>query len=84
MGEQPKFMVAVDPDALAALQAEIAALRREVRAVRMVPKPEWVTAAEYAKQLGVTRRTVMNRIAAGSIQSSRQGNTVLVRANPDA
>lgn len=35
MGE-PRIMVAVDPDALNALREELAALRNEIRGVRMV------------------------------------------------
>lgn len=84
MGEMPKIMVAVDPDALSAVQAELAALRAEIRAVRMMPAPEWMPAGEYAKQAGVTRRTVMNWIAAGRIESSRHGATVMVRASRGA
>lgn len=82
MGDQTKFMVAVDPDALASLQAEIAALRAEIKAVQMIPKPDWVDSAEYAKQIGVTRRTVMNWIASGQIDSRRRGSKVFVRSNP--
>ena len=71
-----KTLIAVDPDALTALAAEVAALRAEIRAVRMTPAPQWVTADEYAKMMGVTRRTVANRIAAGQVESSRLGRTV--------
>jgi len=77
-----RILIAVDPDALAEIKAELVALRNEIRAVRMSPMPEWVTAHEYAEQVGVTRRTVMNWIAAGQIESSRHGATVLVRSRP--
>ncbi len=84
MGDLPKYMVAVDPEALASLQAEIAALREEIKAVKMIPKPDWVDSAEYAKQIGVTRRTIMNWISNGQIDSRRQGSKVFVRSNPAA
>lgn len=84
MGEMPKIMVAIDPDALAELKAEISALRSEIRSVRMAPAPEWVPASEYAKMAGVTRRTVMNWISGGQIESSRHGATVMVRASRGA
>lgn len=81
MGDQ-KIMLAIDPDALAELNRKIDALTDAVQSVRMSPAPEWVTATEYAKQVGVTRRTVTNWIARGEIESSRRGATLLVRANP--
>ncbi|MTH36441.1 hypothetical protein GL279_17775 [Paracoccus limosus] len=80
MSQMPKMLVAIDPDALAELKAEISALRSEIRSVRMTPAPEWVPAGEYAKLAGVTRRTVMNWISAGQIESNRHGATVMVRA----
>lgn len=84
MGEMPKMMVAVDPDALAGLHAKLDALNARLDAIRMAPAPEWVSASEYAKSAGVTRRTVMNWINAGQIESSRHGATVMVRANRGA
>lgn len=84
MGEMPKIMVAVDPDALEALHAKLDALTARLDAIRMTPAPEWVPASEYAKHAGVTRRTVMNWVAAGRIESSRHGATVMVRASRGA
>lgn len=81
---QPKFMVAVDPDALTQILSRLTELEGAIRAVKMTPAPEWVTATDYAKQTGVTRRTVMNWIAAGEIETSRHGRTVMVRANQGA
>lgn len=81
---QPKMMIAIDPDALEALHNKLDALTAEIRAVRMSPSPEWVTANEYAKQMGVTRRTVTNWISRGEIQSSRRGATLMVRVSPGA
>jgi len=83
MGEQKQIpaqlMVAIDPHALEALRSEMAALRAEGRAARITSLPEWIDAGEYARQLGVTRRTVMNRIAAGEIDSRRVGSKTQVR-----
>lgn len=79
MGE-PRIMVAVDPDALNALREELAALRNEIRSVRIEAKPEWMDAGAYAKQRGISRRTVMNWIARGEIDSRRIGSKTEVRA----
>lgn len=79
MGQMPKRLVAIDLDALADLKAEIPELCSEIRAIRLAPAPEWVPAGEYAKMAGVTRRTAMNWINAGRIESSRHGATVMVR-----
>lgn len=79
-----RMLIAVDPDALAEIKAEIAVLRREIQSVHLSPRPEWVPASEYAKTAGGTRRTVMNWIAAGQIESSRHGATVMVRAGRGA
>lgn len=83
MGE-PRIMVAVDPDALNALREELAALRNEIRGVRMEAKPEWLPAADYAKSRGVTRRTVLNWVAKGEVESRREGSKLFVRFNPGA
>lgn len=83
MGE-PRIMVAVDPDALNALREELAALRNEIRSVRMEPRAEWLAASEYAKSRGVTRRTVLNWVSRGEVDSRREGSKLFVRANPGA
>lgn len=77
-------LVAVDPEALQKLTEEVAALRAAIRSVHMSPAPEWVPVNDYAKTAGVTRRTVMNWIERGQIDSRRHGAKVMVRANPAA
>lgn len=84
MGEMPKMMVAVDPDALASLNARLDALTAEIRAVRMSPMPEWVTAHEYAERIGRTTKTVSNLVKAGKLESKRQGRTLLIRVSQGA
>lgn len=37
MGEMPKTMIVIDPDALAEIKAELAALRSEIRAALTQP-----------------------------------------------
>ena len=83
MGE-PRIMVAVDPDALNALREELVALRNEIRSVRMEAKPEWIDAADYAKERGVTRRTVFNWVTRGEVESRREGKKLFVRVSPSA
>lgn len=75
-----RTLIAVDEAALAALTAEVAALRRAVEAVRMQPRPEWLPIADYAAQMGRTPRTVREWVRAGRIESRREGGILLIRA----
>lgn len=74
----------IEADQFEALRDEIRAMRDELRAVRLSPKPEWITAAEYAHQAKVTPRTVRNWINRGEVESKRAGKTVMIRVNPSA
>lgn len=79
MTAEPRTLIAVDPEALAALHAEVAALRRAVEAVTMQPKPEWVTIDEYAKMIGRSRKTVLRRIAEGRVEVKHVGGVRMIR-----
>lgn len=79
-----RLMVAVDPSALDELRQELAALRDEIKSVRIVAAPEWLDAGEYARQRGVSRRTVMNWIARGQVESRRTGSKTEVRVSRGA
>lgn len=79
-----KVFIEVNSDVLDSINAKMASIEARLDAVRMLPVPEWITATEYAKQIGVTRRTVTNWIAKGEIESSRRGKTLLIRPNPAA
>ena len=83
MGE-PRIMVAVDPDALNAILTKLEALEQHIRAANITPVPDWMDAGAYAKQRGVSRRTVMNWIARGEIESRRTGSKTEVRISPGA
>lgn len=75
-----RTLIAVDEGALAALIAEVAAIRRALEAVQMQPRPEWVPLAEYAAQVGRSQRTVRSWVRAGQVESRRDGGVTLIRA----
>ncbi|MBK4215696.1 hypothetical protein JJJ17_07150 [Paracoccus caeni] len=77
---QPLMLIAVEAEKLDRLLAEVSELRAEIRAVRLSPRPEWVTAHEYAEQIGRTTKTVSNLVKAGKLESKRQGRTLLIRS----
>lgn len=83
MGE-PRIMVAVDPDALDAIMAKLDALDQHIRAAQIASAPEWVDAGAYARRRGVSRRTVMNWIAKGEVESRRTGSKTEVRISQGA
>ncbi len=70
----------IGSDEIQALRAEIAALIRQMQAIQMTPRPEWVSVQEYAKSVSRSERTVREWIKAGRIESRRQGNLLQVRA----
>ena len=80
MGNTTQMLIAVDSGQIAALTREVEALRRSIEAVRMEPRPDWITLAEYAERVGRSPRTVRAWIAAGRIDSRRDGNALMVRA----
>ena len=76
---QQVTMIAVDPAALQALRDEIAALRQSIEAVSLSAKPEWLTVKDYAAMIGRSEKTVMRRIAEGSVEVKHVGGVRMVR-----
>lgn len=72
-------LIVVDPDALQSLRDEIASLRRSIESVNMQPKPEWLPVNDYAKYIGKSRKTVMRRIAEGSVETKHIGGVRMVK-----
>mgnify|MGYP001549172770 CR=1 FL=1 len=73
-------LIAVDPDALRDLHRELAALRREVEALRETVAPdEWRSVTDAAACYGVSESTVRRWIAAGRIEARGAGKTRQVR-----
>ena len=61
------------------LVGQIAALRREVEALRQDALPEWVTVAEAAEIMKVNTQTIRRWHAGGKIESKRIGKKILLR-----
>jgi hypothetical protein len=68
-------LIAINTEALAEV---LRRLDRIERAVATRP-PEWVSIAAYAAQQGVTRRTVLRWIDAGSVEAKGAGRGRMVR-----
>lgn len=58
---------------LAALHAEIRAIRQMLEGATVIPAPEWVSIKEAARRMNVTPETIRNRIARGQLKSRRAG-----------
>ena len=65
-------LVAVDRNALAALHAELRALRQMLTNAQITPRDEWLTVAEAAKELDVSTDTINRRIKTGEIRTNGQ------------
>ena len=79
MPAQP--LIAVDPSALEALLEKVDRLHKRLDQVEMTPRPEWVTVDEFATLIGKHRRTVLRRIADGSVETKTIGGERMVRVN---
>ncbi len=79
MGQQPRMMIALGSDELAAMNAKVDMLMAKIDRVRMAPLDEWIRVQEYAKIVGRGERTVRNWVKAGSIESKRVGGVLMVR-----
>jgi len=71
-------------DDIAAIRAMVEAMQRKLDAVVMQPRPDWVTAKDYAELCGVTPRTVRNWINSGELETYKNGSKVMVRASQAA
>lgn len=59
--------------------AALAPLRREIAAVTMAPRPEWVPIAEFATTMKRSTKTVRRMIDRGEVDSKRIGSATLVK-----
>lgn len=75
-------LIAIDPNALNGLVAEVKALREEVRQARIQPAPKWITIKEYAATIGKSESTVNRHIAQGKVAT--HGDNARLVANPNA
>lgn len=65
-------LIAIDPNALAALQAEVRALSQLLKNANITPRDKWLTVAEAAKELDVSTDTINRRIKTGEIRTNGQ------------
>lgn len=73
-------LIAIDPTALDALRDELARLHKRLDQVEMQPRPEWITAEQFAKQVGKSLRTVKRWTDEGKIETKRVGAVLMVRS----
>lgn len=77
----PQSTAALAPEAadrLARIEAELAAMRAELRGLRPAPEPALASLPEAARYLGLSRRAVEQRVAAGELASRLLGRRRLV------
>lgn len=65
-------LIAIDRNALAALQAEVRALSQLLKNANITPRDKWLTVAEAAKELDVSTDTINRRIKTGEIRTNGQ------------
>lgn len=65
-------LIAVDRTALAALHAELRAVRQMLTNAQITPRDEWLTVAEAAKELDVSTDTIIRRTKTGEIRTNGQ------------
>ena len=82
MGDMTPQLIAIDPQALSGLIAEVKAMREELRQARIQPAQKWITIKEYAAIIGKSESTVNRHIAQGKV-ATHEDNARLV-ANPNA
>lgn len=58
---------------LAALHAEIRAIRQMLEGATVIPAPEWVSIKEAARRMNVKPETIRNRIARGEMEARGAG-----------
>lgn len=64
---------------LAALTAEVRALRAAFEAARVQPQPAWLSVPDAARHFGKSAQTVRRWIAEGRIESKIVGTVRMVR-----
>lgn len=65
-------LIAVDRNALAALHAELRALRQMLTNAQIRPRDKWLTIRDAATELGVSTDTIRRRIETGEIRTNGQ------------
>lgn len=78
MPTQP--LIAVDPNALARLQAEVSQIKRKLDQPQIAPIPEWMPINAFADWIGKTPRTVRRKIDAGEIEAREIAGVRMVHA----
>lgn len=76
----PQTLIAVDPDRLDALTSELKRLHDRLDRVEMTPKPEWVTAHEYADQVNRSTDTVNKWAKTGKVETKFVGAVRMFRS----
>ena len=61
------------------LEALVSDLVTKIEGATITPAPEWLTVAQMAVKLGVSRKTVSRRIESGEIEARGSGKTRMVR-----
>ena len=74
-----RTLVAIDPDALEALTAEVRALRAELAELKQGGKGGWMTIPQAAAAYQVSESTLRRKAAAGAIEARGSGRTRMVR-----
>lgn len=75
-----QILIATDDARIAALEAKLDAILRQLQAVQMAPRPEWLTVAEYAAQTGRSTKTVRNWVREGKVETRRDGTVLMIKA----
>ena len=73
-------LIAIDPNALESLRQELARLHKRLDQFEMQPKPEWIPADQFAKQVGKSLRTIKRWTNEGKIETKRVGAVLMVRS----
>lgn len=76
---EPRMMVMIGTDEIAALRAEILALTKKIDGATIKPRDEWELMADHAARAGVQVQTVRMWIRQGKIDSKRIGAKTYVR-----
>ena len=72
-------MIAIDANALSAMQDQLNRLEKKLDSVHLTPPPRWIAITEYAVKVGKSEATVRRWIRQGKVEK----NGPLV-SNPDA
>ncbi|MBL4768002.1 MAG: hypothetical protein JKY94_09855 [Rhodobacteraceae bacterium] len=71
-------MTIVSSEDLKSLIDQVRALRTDIHAIQMQPKPRWITISEYATKIHRSRRTITRAIAAGKLETKEVCGVTLI------